>query len=149
MTIIRIRREPEEPLPTPASVAAFAEASPDTQMAELNRLRYMSEWWRDSAAVLGVGMGIYAAFAAIAVASYAQPSRAESDLVLEAWVYIGGLLLSLILGTIVISASLSNLRRALRARVILAAYEAELGRRENARGRYARAWRRAHPIEWS
>ncbi|MEJ3403835.1 hypothetical protein WDJ51_03740, partial [Rathayibacter sp. YIM 133350] len=39
--------------------------------------------------------------------------------------------------------------RSRRAGLILAAYEGELRRRENASGWRARRWRKAHPIEWS
>lgn len=149
-----MERRPIEPPPTVASVARFANATQEDQLVELARLRSVSSASERMSIVIGA-VAIYLAFSAILLAEGGRSlfSQATSDATLEVVVntiiYFVGLAIATLTSVVIIRVGISVSRQATSARTVLAAYEAELSRRHQATGWQARAWRRAHPIQWS
>lgn len=143
-----------EPLPTVASVARFANATQEDQLAELARLRSVSSASERMSILIGA-VAIYLAFSAIVLAEGGKTllSQETSDmtlaLVVNTIIYFVGLAIAIGTTAVIVRVGISVSKQATSARTVLAAYEAELSRRNQATGRHARAWRRAHPIEWS
>lgn len=133
-------------------VADFADQSPAAQLDELSRLRRIgSTAISDLIAIGALSVAIIFGISAMAISADPGSSVGIIELTEEGkyWYWniflVGGIAMALWCLWFFGRAA----RHAADARALVAAYEAELSRRENARGRRARAWRSAHPIYWS
>lgn len=136
-------------------VALFAEKSPEEQLRILTELRGLSgSGWADNIAGLGVALAFLIGMSSIAATilpgSYETWPREWGTTAHVLDVVTWGLVIVGIAWCSLLVARDSNKRAVTssRARALLAAYEDELARREAAKGRAAREWRRRHPIRW-
>lgn len=145
-------------------VDKFADASREDQALVLSYLRgaSASKTVEQQLAYLAILFSVIAVGIASASASIKRTSRAMTDLldallpdpgiriVVNVILIVGGLILLLLMVGFAWALPLynSDLRRR-SATMWLAAYQDELALRHAAKGREARRWQRAHPINWS
>lgn len=136
-------------------IRAFADAPDAEQLQALSMLRFRaSNYLADTLALTSAAFAFLIGFVALIVAivggSY-ETWPASWGAVADVLDRVTWALIVLLVFAAPYWMMVTGRKRAWqagRARVLLGAYEAELARRQQARGRAARVWQRQHPIRW-